>query len=112
MMDDVLKHLKIMSTVKIDRLHLEFKCDLVNDDERTIHPNDWFLCGTESYRKSILIQSTFALIFSPMLLYNPYFTTTIFQTRIYEALRAGAIPVILGGSPVILMILISYQKHL
>nr|CAD7405404.1 unnamed protein product [Timema poppensis] len=46
-------------------------------------------------RGSVLRDSTFALIIaSPN---TSLLTTTVLQTRVYEALKAGAIPVLLGG---------------
>lgn len=56
---------------------------------------DWALCGTDRSRRSILRDSTFVLILAPA--DRTYATTALLQARLYEALRSGAIPVILGG---------------
>nr|CAD7462930.1 unnamed protein product [Timema tahoe] len=56
---------------------------------------DWVLCGTESSRGSVLQDSTFALVIASA--NTSLLTTTVLQTRVYEALKAGAIPVLLGG---------------
>ncbi|XP_076456777.1 exostosin-like 3 [Babylonia areolata] len=55
---------------------------------------EWGLCGEPEQRKTILMQSTFTLLIFPL---NDSLTSTnVFQTRLYEALKYGAIPVILG----------------
>ncbi|KAJ4429032.1 hypothetical protein ANN_26028 [Periplaneta americana] len=56
---------------------------------------EWALCGTESSRTNVLRDSTFALIMAPT--NTSLVSTTVVQIRVYEALRAGAIPVLLGG---------------
>jgi hypothetical protein len=56
---------------------------------------EWALCGTESSRTSVLRDSTFALVMAPT--NASLVSTTIVQIRVYEAIRAGAIPVLLGG---------------
>ncbi|XP_059165262.1 exostosin-like 3 [Physella acuta] len=60
-----------------------------------ITPGDWALCGTEAARKEKIIQSTFTLVVSP--LNSSLYSTIAFQTRVYEALKHGSIPVILGS---------------
>lgn len=56
---------------------------------------DWSMCGTEASRQALLRQSTFVLLLAPA---NSSLTTTAtFQARLWEALRDGAIPVLLGG---------------
>lgn len=59
---------------------------------------DWSLCGTESTRFSILKESSFALIMAPP---SNFVSTTLLQARIYESLRSGAVPVLLGGDQVL-----------
>lgn len=56
------------------------------------------MCGTDSSRRTVLRESTYVLIFAPT--YPDLITTTLLQARIYEALRCGAIPVILGGDQI------------
>lgn len=57
--------------------------------------SEWLLCGTSESRISILRDSTFALIISPAD-YNLISTPQI-HIRLHEALRTGAVPVILGN---------------
>lgn len=45
----------------------------------------------------VLRDSTFALILAPS---RDFVSTTVVQARFYEALRAGAIPVVVGGDQV------------
>ena len=56
---------------------------------------EWALCGTETSRTNILRDSTFALVMAPTNV--SLLSTTVVQIRVYEAIRAGAIPVLLGG---------------
>ncbi|KAG7294998.1 hypothetical protein JYU34_022594 [Plutella xylostella] len=49
-------------------------------------------------RRSVLRESTFVLILAPN--DRSYVSTALLQARLYEALRSGAIPVILGGDRV------------
>jgi hypothetical protein len=56
---------------------------------------EWALCGTESSRTNVLRDSTFALVLAPTNV--SLVSTTVVQIRVYEAIRAGAIPVLLGG---------------
>lgn len=56
---------------------------------------EWALCGTESSRANVLKDSTFALVMAPTNI--SLVSTTVVQIRVYEAIRAGAIPVLLGG---------------
>ena len=55
---------------------------------------EWGLCGDLEHRREILTQSTFALLIFP--LNSSLASTNVFQTRLYEALKYGAVPVILG----------------
>ncbi|KFM58926.1 Exostosin-3, partial [Stegodyphus mimosarum] len=57
--------------------------------------SEWLLCGSYESRTSILKDSTFSLLISPAN-YNLISTPQI-HIRIYEALKTGAIPVILGS---------------
>ncbi|XP_063224162.1 exostosin-3 [Bacillus rossius redtenbacheri] len=59
---------------------------------------DWALCGTESSRATVLRESTFALVMSAA--GQEMVSTTAVQMRVYEALKAGAVPVLLGGDMV------------
>ncbi|XP_043283705.1 exostosin-3 [Venturia canescens] len=97
----IIQHLKEMTTgTSLDKFFLQFECVPASEDRRIVQALDWSLCGTDSSRKSILKESTFALILAPS---NATFLTTSFmQARLYEALRAGAIPVVLGGDQILL----------
>ncbi|KAK3088375.1 hypothetical protein FSP39_018427 [Pinctada imbricata] len=55
---------------------------------------EWSICGTDSQRKVLLIKSTFSLILAPA--NTSYVSSTVFQLRLYESLKHGAVPVILG----------------
>jgi hypothetical protein len=55
---------------------------------------EWALCGSPQVRSVLLQQSTFTLIIAP--LNYSVISTAQLQIRIFEALKDGAIPVILG----------------
>lgn len=78
-----------------DAFLLQFECE-PPVERRAVRPvGDWALCGTESSRRAVLHGSTFALLLAPA---EPRLATTaLLQARIYEALRSGAIPVLVGG---------------
>lgn len=97
----ILDHLiNLAKTSTADKFLFEFECNPASDDNLNIGPQDWALCGTDSSRRTVLKESTFVLIFAPT---SPeLISTTLLQARIYEALRSGAIPVILGGDQVVL----------
>lgn len=95
----IVDHLKEMARgTTSDRFYFEFECVPANEEDQNGFGNDWALCGTDSSRKSILKESTFVLILAPS--DSNLVSTILLQARIYEALRAGAIPVILGGDQV------------
>lgn len=97
----ITQHLKDMSMgITLDKFFIQFECIPASDERKSAEVIDWSLCGTDSSRKSILKESTFALILAPS--NTSFITTTSMQARLYEALRAGAIPVILGGDQVLL----------
>ncbi|KAL3281906.1 hypothetical protein HHI36_005111 [Cryptolaemus montrouzieri] len=94
----ILEHLrKLLQTGTSDKFLFEFECSLANDDNGNMGAQDWALCGTDSSRKAILKESTFALIFAPN---SEFISTSLLQARLYEALRSGAVPVILGGDQI------------
>ncbi|CAG5017817.1 unnamed protein product [Parnassius apollo] len=78
-----------------DLFYLQFECDPPVERHALIPIGDWSLCGTDRSRRSVLRDSTFVLILAPG--DSSYTTTALLQARIYEALRSGAIPVLLGG---------------
>ncbi|GJQ82814.1 hypothetical protein Trydic_g13516 [Trypoxylus dichotomus] len=95
----IVDHLKGLVTGSTnDKFLFEFECVPASDDTMNTGESDWGLCGTDSSRKAILKESTFTLIFAPKS--SELLTTSLLQARIYEALRAGAIPVILGGDQI------------
>ncbi|KAL7299757.1 hypothetical protein TKK_0007507 [Trichogramma kaykai] len=97
----IIQHLKDMSSGPTsDKFFIQFECVPASEEKRSNEVLDWSLCGTESSRKSILRESTFALILAPSNV--SFLSTAVMQARLYEALRSGAIPVILGGDRVAL----------
>lgn len=96
--DFVLEHLGDMSkSATQDKFMLQFKCIPATEQAQENSQLDWALCGTDSSRKSILKDSTFALILPPP---EQRISSTLMLARLYEALRSGAIPVILGADEV------------
>lgn len=94
----IVDHLKEMSNSKSqDKFLLQFECIPATEQKSTARIHDWLMCGTDSSRKSILKDSTFVLLFSPG---SREVSSTLLQGRLYEALRSGAIPVILGADKV------------
>lgn len=95
----IVTHLKDLAKLNIaDKFLFEFECVPPSDDNLSASAQDWSLCGTDSSRKAVLKDSTFVLIFAPSV--PNLVSTTLLQARVYEALRAGAIPVILGGDQI------------
>lgn len=66
------------------------------DGESVGQPGEWDLCGDARERGAALSRSTFSLLVAP--LNGTLATSAAFQTRLAEALRYGAVPVILGSS--------------
>jgi alpha-1,4-N-acetylglucosaminyltransferase EXTL3 len=94
----IIEHLKEISIgVHSDKFYLQFECIPATEQVNVAANKDWYLCGTDNSRKQILRESTFALVLVPD---RSMISSTLLQARIYEALRAGAIPVILGGDQV------------
>ena len=97
----IIQHLKEMTIgTTLDKFFIQFECIPASEDRQTDVALDWSLCGTDSSRKAIFKESTFALILAPS--NSTYVTTSFMQARLYEALRAGAIPVVLGGDQILL----------
>ena len=57
--------------------------------------SEWLICGTQESRIAILKDSTFSLVISPA--NYSLISTPQIHVRIYEALKTGAIPVVLGN---------------
>ena len=90
----LVEHLKQMqASYSIDNFFFHFACD----SERIEGLNgEWDMCGPAARREEILKESTFSLIIAPT--NYSIISTTLTQIRIYEALKFGCIPVILGDS--------------
>lgn len=91
----IIDHLKQMSHGPTqDKFLLQFECQpaIKKDFPAQMH-REWSLCGTENLRKNVLKDSTFVLIFAPG---HGVVSSINVQARLYEALRSGAIPIILG----------------
>ena len=87
----IVQNLKRILTDSKEKVFLKFVCD---KSEGVGIIGEWGLCDSSSERGEILSQSTFSIIVSPA--NYSVISTTVFQIRIYEALKNGAIPVILG----------------
>ncbi|KAK2724514.1 hypothetical protein QYM36_001122 [Artemia franciscana] len=85
----VLKKLQLSTTD--DKFLIHFKCinNVLSAEEE-----EYALCGTYQSREEILKESTFSLILSPQDF--KITSTKSVQQRLYESLKFGAIPVILG----------------
>ncbi|XP_034654228.1 exostosin-3-like [Drosophila subobscura] len=93
--DFILEHLTDMSKGPTqDQFELQFQCVPATEQQEADSVSDWTLCGSDSSRKQLLKDSTFALILPPL---NGRVASTLMLARLYEALRSGAIPVILGA---------------
>ncbi|XP_068145127.1 exostosin-3 [Drosophila tropicalis] len=93
--DFILEHLADMAKGSTqDQFMLQFQCVPATEQQESDSQADWTLCGTDSSRKLLLKDSTYALILPPL---NQRVSSTLMLARIYEALRSGAVPVILGA---------------
>ncbi|KAG5883053.1 hypothetical protein JTB14_010441 [Gonioctena quinquepunctata] len=95
----VIDHLMQLSkTETSDKFLFEFMCNPASDNTINTGTQEWALCGTDSSRRAVLKDSTFVLIFAPG--HEDLVSTPLLQARVYEALRSGAIPIILGGDQI------------
>lgn len=79
-----------------DRFNLAFTCsDKDSADAAAVFFTDWRLCGEAKVRLTSQAEATFSLVLAPSDL--GLVSSHVFQLRIYEALQAGSIPVILGS---------------
>lgn len=95
----IIEHLKQMAKGPTqDKFYLQFECVPATEQPQGVKGiRDWATCGTDNSRKNVLKESTFALLLAP----GPNLvSSTLLQARLYEALRAGSIPVILGADQV------------
>nr|XP_002121020.1 exostosin-like 3 isoform X1 [Ciona intestinalis] len=91
----LMENINLMTESKI---HGTFFLQTQCSEERFVTPgysSEWSLCGTASDRLSVLSRSTFVLLL-PAEDHSVLLSTSIFMTRLSEALQSGAIPVILG----------------
>ncbi|CAK8684115.1 exostosin-like 3 [Clavelina lepadiformis] len=87
-----------LTLMKDNKLHGKFHLETKCPEDRIATPgysSEWALCGSFSSRASILSRSTFTLIPSSDKL-DLLISTSLLTARIGEALRSGAIPVIIG----------------
>lgn len=83
-----------------DEFYMDFDCPVVAGlDNDTIH-DEWLLCRNAKERWTTLKDSTFALV--PCTMNETALSTPTFLTRLYESLKYGAIPLILGADYVAL----------
>ena len=96
--DQTLIHI-LEKVYKKDKASLNFYCQPSQTDNLKSQKNrpeanlisEWLLCGDISYRQAILRKSTFSII-----IYEADVTSSFnFQLRLSEALREGAIPVVI-----------------
>ena len=88
----IVKTLKTMQMSHVsDNFLFDFSC-LGQKMESLV--GEWTICDSENRREELLKSSTFSLIIAPTN-YSVSSTTSI-QIRLYESLKNGAIPVILG----------------
>lgn len=73
-----------------DKFNFQFSCVSQN-----IFNTEWSLCDTPDSRTSLLSQSTFTLIVASA--DYELISTTDLQWRLFESLKTGAIPIILGN---------------
>ncbi|XP_054272009.1 exostosin-3-like [Macrosteles quadrilineatus] len=89
---------KYLSQSTSDVFRLDWSCS--NSAALVSTEDDWDLCGTETSRAALLRESTFTLVPAPR--NTSYVSSALSLARLYEALRAGAIPVIVGGDRMVL----------
>lgn len=87
----IVSSLKDIKIADSNEIYTQFSCDSVAPGAIN---GEWSMCGTDTQRKEILVQSTFSLIIAPSNI--SYISSTVFQLRLYESLKFGAIPVVLG----------------
>ena len=91
---------RMQSKFADDSFLFEFRCP-PSDKEGWVPSSpaglngEWSLCGTSDSRTQLLKHSTFSLIIAPT--NYSVISSVVTQVRIYEALKYGAIPIILGS---------------
>ena len=81
---------KLQASKTSDEFYFEFQCSDGNGQRRELG-----LCGSTGTRAALLKQSTFVLIF--LTSSNSDLTTIDIQLRLYEALKMGAVPIVVGN---------------
>ena len=89
----IVQNLKKIESDTKESVFLKFVCD--NFAGYGLN-GEWMLCGKEGDRADVLLHSTFSVIIAPANI--SIASTTIFQTRLFESLKSGAVPVILGDT--------------
>ncbi|XP_052763160.1 exostosin-like 3 isoform X2 [Mya arenaria] len=88
----IVQHLKNVEEEAKEKVLLNFMCN--SDQEKVGINGEWSICGDQSHRTEMLKQATFSILIAPA--NYSVVTTTVFQTRLFESLKSGAVPVILG----------------
>uniref|UniRef100_A0A4D5S5W6 glucuronosyl-galactosyl-proteoglycan 4-alpha-N-acetylglucosaminyltransferase n=2 Tax=Ixodes scapularis TaxID=6945 RepID=A0A4D5S5W6_IXOSC len=88
--------LRKMSAGYESQLRFMFACAHAEEDSAA-PSDDWSLCGSAATRAELLRDSTFSLLLAPS---GGRVSSHTFLTRFWESLRAGAVPVVLGGDRV------------
>lgn len=89
--DRIIATLKAVQDSKLDQVLVEFTC---KNQPKPSLPTEWALCGEREDRLELLKLSAFALIITPG---DPHLVISSgCATRLFEALEAGAVPVVLG----------------
>jgi hypothetical protein len=95
----IVEHLKkIPISHPQDGTFFQFDCNTKSEVVPSLNA-EWAICGPESERQDLLKQSSFNLILAPV--NNSVISTLTFQARLFEALKFGSIPVILGQQAVL-----------
>ncbi|XP_007906741.1 exostosin-like 3 [Callorhinchus milii] len=89
--DRIIATLKAVQDSKLDLVLVEFTC---KSPARPSLPTEWALCGERDHRLELLKLSTFVLIVTPG--DSRLLASAGCAFRLFEALEAGAIPVVLG----------------
>ena len=76
-----------------DKLFIQTSCSTVAAGFEHAFPGEWLLCGSSEQRRSQLVQATFSLVLGSG---GRGLSGAQTYTRLMEALRYGAIPVIVG----------------
>ena len=89
----------IVSSLKSFQVNYPGSADITlscgQSDRVSSIPSEWTMCNPEEKRRKLILDSTFSLILLPL---NTSLESTLaVQTRLYETLKHGAIPVIVGS---------------